>query len=304
MNVPINPLLDSDSSVPCLRDNYVWSHNHKILTPKQHGIIPLYTFGHTSITNAREPLAKHFHKDCIEIIFMIKGHQYFDINNTAYNIHGNDILVIYPNESHSSSDIPQSLYERFWIQLDLRNFSSMFCLGRQKTNYIKKSLLALPRIMKADSELLHSLKFSFTYLSSPNQLNRVIGEQYFLCCLYQLMLLSKKDVTSQTDVIDAAIEYIHNHIYKPISLEELSKYCALSLSYFKVLFRQKTGHTPRSYINYQKINQSKILLKNHSISETSSMLAFDTPNYFATVFKKYEGISPREYLAKLQKYSH
>ena len=36
----------------------------------------------------------------------------------------------------------------------------------------------------------------------------------------------------------------------------------------------------------------------YSISEISSMVGFNTPSYFSTVFKKYMGCLPTEYVKK------
>lgn len=46
--------------------------------------------------------------------------------------------------------------------------------------------------------------------------------------------------------------------------------------------------------------EAKILLrkKENNISQVSSLLAFDNPNYFSKVFKKITGISPVEYKSK------
>ena len=53
------------------------------------------------------------------------------------------------------------------------------------------------------------------------------------------------------------------------------------------------------FINNVKIAHAKKLLQeNLSITEVSSRLAFDTPNYFATLFKKYTGKTPRQYQAE------
>ncbi|MFR3658870.1 MAG: AraC family transcriptional regulator [Eisenbergiella sp.] len=45
-----------------------------------------------------------------------------------------------------------------------------------------------------------------------------------------------------------------------------------------------------------KIARSKQLLQEgFSVTQVSDMLSFDTPNYFATLFKKYTGKTPSQY---------
>ena len=107
------------------------------------------------------------------------------------------------------------------------------------------------------------------------------------------------ELPSFTPDIEAALHYIHSNIREELSLETIAAQTGLSLSQFKLKFRQQTGSPPRVYINRLKIELSKaMLLAGKTKTESPWSLAFSTSSYFTSVFRKYtactpSGISPK-----------
>ena len=69
-------------------------------------------------------------------------------------------------------------------------------------------------------------------------------------------------------------------------------------------FKNCTGLTFHQFIDLTKINEAKVMLRagRRSINEISLFLGFSDPTYFFPFFKKYTGMSPREYaVSKKQK---
>ena len=101
--------------------------------------------------------------------------------------------------------------------------------------------------------------------------------------------------------IEQAQRYIDAHIRENILLEDVAKYCNLSISRFKQKFAQAIGKSPRSYINIKKIELAKeLLLDSHSITDVAIDLGFNNISYFSSVFKKYTLKSPREFVQQHQ----
>lgn len=94
-----------------------------------------------------------------------------------------------------------------------------------------------------------------------------------------------------------AIEYIQSNIQANFSLKELSNKSCMSSTNFYRLFKRELGMSPIAYILNEKIKYAKSLLKNQglNISEVSYATGFEDANYFARLFKKYEGVTPRQY---------
>lgn len=98
--------------------------------------------------------------------------------------------------------------------------------------------------------------------------------------------------------IEAAVNYIKQHINKNISIAELAAYIGYSESYFSTAFKRCTGYTPNRYINILKIEKAKelIMYTPSSITAIAAELGFESVHYFSKVFKQISGISPTNYV--------
>ncbi len=111
-----------------------------------------------------------------------------------------------------------------------------------------------------------------------------------------------KDV-KHSDVTYKVIKYIKNNYYKKITLEDIANYVYLSNAYLSSIFKNETGYTLTSYINFVRIEKSKemILNGNRTMMDISSACGFEDQSYYTKVFKKYVGISPKQYKDSLGK---
>jgi AraC-like DNA-binding protein len=97
--------------------------------------------------------------------------------------------------------------------------------------------------------------------------------------------------------IYAITQYIRENITKSINLKELSDKACMSTTSFYRYFKRELGMSPIEYILNEKIKQAKQLLKDPGIqiNEVCFLTGFDDCNYFIRLFKKYEGITPKQY---------
>ncbi len=94
-----------------------------------------------------------------------------------------------------------------------------------------------------------------------------------------------------------AIIKIESDLESDVSLKALSRYNNMSAGYFSGLFKKETGATLTDFVNRKRIERAKKLISSSSleIKEISRKCGIDDTNYFAKLFKKYEGISPSNY---------
>lgn len=93
------------------------------------------------------------------------------------------------------------------------------------------------------------------------------------------------------------IEYIHENINRPLSLEELAAITGLNPVYFSALFTKLMGTTPIRYINNRKIEKAQIelLSTNKTLEQISDALGFSDVFYFSRMFRKNTGTTPGRY---------
>jgi AraC-like DNA-binding protein len=100
-----------------------------------------------------------------------------------------------------------------------------------------------------------------------------------------------------TRSIIQSMEYIRTHYDEPLNRHELAESVSLSTNHFSFLFKQYSGYSPMQYVTRVRLDNAKHMLRNSSlpISEIAQRVGFEDPLYFARVFAKETGFSPRAY---------
>lgn len=106
--------------------------------------------------------------------------------------------------------------------------------------------------------------------------------------------------TSPPDSISIALEYMKNNLEHPITRDEVARSCSMSPGYFSRVFHEKTEHTFTDLLNKFRIEQACFLLDDTRMSlyEIALETGFNDQSYFNKVFKKYRGLTPKEYRRK------
>lgn len=107
----------------------------------------------------------------------------------------------------------------------------------------------------------------------------------------------EKSPVPMSSPVYPAIEFIRNHTREKITMRDMALLCRISESHFSRTFSKDVGENFTSYVNRQKINQSKIQLRstNKTVSQIAAEFGYaDTSNYIS-IFKKFEGITPQVY---------
>lgn len=111
-------------------------------------------------------------------------------------------------------------------------------------------------------------------------------------------VLKSKRKTYKAHVITNVQKYINGHVTERLSLNEVAGVFGLSPNYLSILFKKNCQIGFSEYISQAKIAKAKSMLleQDMKIYEVADRLGFESAFYFSKVFKKVEGISPREYI--------
>ena len=98
-------------------------------------------------------------------------------------------------------------------------------------------------------------------------------------------------------VVRNTVEYISQHFSEEISLAGVAEELHINASYLSMLFRQVTGVTFKEHLNRVRVEEAERLLKNtdYPIIEIAVACGYRDQSYFTKVFKKYTGLTPRQY---------
>lgn len=91
--------------------------------------------------------------------------------------------------------------------------------------------------------------------------------------------------------------YMQANIHTNLTVDDILAASGLSLSTLKRIFRQQADCGIIHYFLKLKINESKRLLLDTdlTVSQISDQLGFSSVHYFSNLFKKYTGVSPKQY---------
>jgi AraC family transcriptional regulator len=102
--------------------------------------------------------------------------------------------------------------------------------------------------------------------------------------------------------LDRVMDYIEAHIERDMTLDELAEVACLSRFYFVRAFGEAAGLPPHRYISARRLERSKQLLSNStlSLSEIAFACCFSSQSSFTRAFQRRTGITPGAYRGRKQ----
>ncbi len=102
------------------------------------------------------------------------------------------------------------------------------------------------------------------------------------------------------DPIQTVKEYLEAHYNEVVTRKNIESLVHLNGDYMNREFKKSTGYTLMEYIQRYRIIMAKKLLRetNLSMTEISAQMGYDSPAYFAKIFKKQTSLTPSEYRSR------
>jgi len=99
------------------------------------------------------------------------------------------------------------------------------------------------------------------------------------------------------DIIYKITSYIKANYMKRITLEDVAEHVYLSKTYISRIFKKEMSVTFSTYINKIRVEKSKILLKDCSLSlcDVATLVGFEDQSYYTKIFRKFTNMSPGKY---------
>ncbi|OWY63588.1 AraC family transcriptional regulator [cyanobacterium TDX16] len=96
--------------------------------------------------------------------------------------------------------------------------------------------------------------------------------------------------------LQQAIEYIHTHLDRDLSLVEIAQVINISPTYFASLFKRATGISPHQYVVQQRVERAKLLLSKTdlAIADVALQVGFSNQSHLTRHFKRLTGVTPKQ----------
>lgn len=156
---------------------------------------------------------------------------------------------------------------------------------------------------KNEGPFMQSL-FEQLFREKKNCYNNGITSSILKCIMHMIIRPMQDTGNIQgNDIVECAKKYLWDHYNEDVTLADVAEAVSVSTFHLSHLFKKETGSPPIKYLIQCRMEKAKELLQNKKvpITEIAISVGYDSPNYFSTVFKKMEGMSPAQYRKKVKK---
>ncbi len=145
--------------------------------------------------------------------------------------------------------------------------------------------------------LLEKPEIFNAYLSSASSAEEFYSFIEQLISSNEELLGQMTNEDDKEELVNQIKMYIYNNLDKKLDRQDIAGQFFMSKDYLTHIFKKYTGESIVSYINGQKLNKAKDLLKstNIPINVIASSLGFADYTYFSRLFRKEFGLSAAEY---------
>lgn len=260
-------------------------------------------YHHITPAHPQYVMALHWHIE-FEIIRILKGTLLLSIDEQEYTAQEGSAILIPAGSLHAGEPCGCT-YECIVFDMNMLLHKNDSCC-----HLIRKMID-------------HEIDFAYFYPKSCNNIRQTVWtlfdalaarqegyELVTLGALYQMAgtiftekyysKAPKKPPRNHKRIVQlkTALEFMESGYNAPVSLEEMAGSVNMSPKYFCRFFQEMTHRTPVDYLNYYRIERAcyQLLTTQHSITEVAYGSGFNDLSYFIKTFKKYKGVTPKQYL--------
>lgn len=286
-------------------------HVYRIISILKHelqAICPVITVVTSSVAHRLSQVSEVYHTatDLMNKARMVSAGQIIDAGDTAQLAAG-------------YIDFNAPFGEAFRIKMrhasanDLESILDSIISGPNESqfNSVLMRYYALLEIMKVTVKMLcavsgeHDEKDIAARLSSECDINLASCERESFrptaLRLMQIAVNAKEDRNQNNrhyHVISRAVAYVQANYCDPnITLISVAEHVGMSTAHFSTVFSQTMGRSFIAYLTGLCIEKAKELLaaSDMKLSDIAMEIGYNEPNYFSHVFRKNEGLTPKEY---------
>lgn len=117
-------------------------------------------------------------------------------------------------------------------------------------------------------------------------------------CIRMMKSIATDRQSSYKSLVEEAKNYTRQHYHDPdISIQKLCGHLHISAGYFSNIFKKEVKMTYLNYLMHIRMEHAKELLRTTDLKafEIAEKVGYSEPNYFSFSFRKYVGVSPKEY---------
>lgn len=269
-----------------------------LMEVKPHGTrqFPFAAYEEIFLDGSRNFFKAHWHTE-YEIDYVVEGEIRVCVDHQTFVLHKGEAIFINSNQIHSlKTDEKQAKIYAFV-------FSPKLFFSSEESVFSKY----LERLVLPTYRLTGPLDFDLLYHTFKNA--KANYEWQILACLVPLFLEIfeghpyipvNQEPNKDIVLVKKIMIYLEEHFQDKITLSKVSKEVGVCKTEICRIFKEQTTFTIMDFLNEVRIEKSLYLLKQGemTITEIAQSVGFNASSYYAQVFKKMIGVSPKTYLFK------
>ena len=278
-----------------------WKNQTRIeFSPAKCGVPDVIHFGRYNYVRAGPGLSVHTHEQAMEFCFLMRGQQTYRVGQRYYQISGGDVFVTFPDEPHSTGDAPEGKGILYWVIVKIPPAGSNFLglVGRE-ARALRTALTTLParRFRGEKHAHVHLDAVAEQYFDQHSPLRGVAMHQHLIALLLGVVAsagLRQPHTEHAVSLLDRVTQLLGENLSEPLSVSALANETGLSVPRFKAWFKEHTGVPPGEYALRMRVEEARRRLATsaRSVTDIGHELGFSSSQYFATVIKRYTGLTP------------
>lgn len=270
--------------------------------------VPFIEFAYRQRGGVSQLSHRHQNDGNYEIIQVLSGNGTAFFHDHSYPLEPGMLFFIDATSLHSINPSNDDIYCR--NKLIVSQVMLKGILGAMNISGLLEALFNSPAgvCLRLNETQFRQMDASFLAmaqeLSLPDAPSRALRlTSLLLDMLSHVSLFSVPASPCADDHLTHVIDYLRLHLADPISIDELADQMHLNKYYLCHMFRARTGFTLLQYVYEQRLNAAceQLSLTDQPISAIAENCGFRTSSHFCAMFKRREGMSPRDYRRSAQK---
>lgn len=238
---------------------------------------------------AESGLGAHRHDGAWELCWLRRGRVEWWVGDEAFTVPTGSCYVTRPDEWHGAVHSVLEPCELFWLGL-----------RQGALPEIEATLRHAPRVFSGTEQLGDWWRDLLRQHRPPHAVHAAQAAQAVLTRLVvEIARCAQASPARSTPspAITRAQAFAHEHLGDEPSVAALARAAGLSASQFHARFADEIGEAPAEWMRRMRLDRARrrLAASDDPITAISLDLGFPSSQYFATVFRRYTGMTPRAY---------
>jgi AraC-like DNA-binding protein len=275
-----------------------WTYNTEVNPPIQ--LVPEFVmFGCDELRKAL-PLHEHEHPGCYEFVLIERGKASWELEGGLYETQAGDLFHSRPGEKHSGGFNVIEPCKFWWLIIKAPHEDGWLRMAPEESIVFHQALSRLPRVSQIGLPPIQSFKKLKKALTSESPLQSTAVRSAIIDILLAFIQPHNGTHSIAPDLLHQFNSLIAKMGQQPDwrpTVDELAASAGVSASHFYRTFQEYTGEPPITFVERLRVKSAcrQLAESQDAVTDISYRLGYQSSQHFATVFKRFVGVTPTQW---------